>query len=318
MIEIESIGKHYGCRVALENFSLRVESGELFGLVGPNGAGKSTLIKILATLQPPDSGRARVNGKDVIAEPSSVRAVIGYLPDVPGLYQDMRVEEFLEFFADAFHLREPRRRQAVDRALARSGLERRRNDFVEQLSFGMKQRLVLAKTLLHDPPVLLLDEPATGLDPLARIELRGLLKELNREGLTIFLSSHILSDLEDICTRVALIADGRNAAGSDGQSVLSLSAPSAQSDARVACEVEVLGDLQFAARASSGFPGAQLLSTQGQQLRVELPGGSEQGTAWLQHLLSAGVKIVHFDSRGPGLEERYRQAFEKNRPGGEQ
>ena len=120
MIEIESIGKHYGRRVALENFSLRVESGELFGLVGPNGAGKSTLIKILATLQPPDSGRARVNGKDVIAEPSSVRAVIGYLPDVPGLYQDMRVEEFLEFFADAFHLREPRRRQAVDRALARS------------------------------------------------------------------------------------------------------------------------------------------------------------------------------------------------------
>ena len=316
MIEIESIGKHYGRRVALENFSLRVESGELFGLVGPNGAGKSTLIKILATLQPPDSGRARVNGKDVIAEPSSVRAVIGYLPDVPGLYQDMRVEEFLEFFADAFHLREPRRRQAVDRALARSSLERRRNDFVEQLSFGMKQRLVLAKTLLHDPPVLLLDEPATGLDPLARIELRGLLKELNREGLTIFLSSHILSDLEDICTRVALIADGRNAAGSDGQSVLSLSAPSAQSDARVACEVEVLGDLQFAARASSDFPGAQLLSTQGQQLRVELPGGSEQGTAWLQHLLSAGVKIVHFDSRGPGLEERYRQAFEKNRPGG--
>jgi ABC-2 type transport system ATP-binding protein len=318
MIEIESIGKHYGRRVALENFSLHVESGELFGLVGPNGAGKSTLIKILATLQPPDSGRARVNGKDVTAEPSSVRAVIGYLPDVPGLYQDMRVEEFLEFFADAFHLREPRRRQAVDRALARSGLERRRNDFVEQLSFGMKQRLVLAKTLLHDPPVLLLDEPATGLDPLARIELRELLKELNREGLTIFLSSHILSDLEDICTRVALIADGRNAAGSDGQSVLSLSAPSAQSDARVGCEVEVLGDLQFATRASSGFPGAQLISTQGQRLRVELPGGSEQGTAWLQHLLSSGVKIVHFDSRGPGLEERYRQAFEKNRPGGEQ
>jgi len=315
MIEIESIGKHYGCRVALENFSLRIESGELFGLVGPNGAGKSTLIKILATLQPPDSGRARVNGKDVTAEPSSVRAVIGYLPDVPGLYQDMRVEEFLEFFADAFHLREPRRRQAVDRALARSGLERRRNDFVEQLSFGMKQRLVLAKTLLHDPPVLLLDEPATGLDPLARIELRELLKELNREGLTIFLSSHILSDLEDICTRVALIADGRNAAGLDGQSVLSLSAPS---DSRVACEVEVLGDLQFATRASSGFSGAQLVSTQGQRLRVELPGGSEQGTAWLQHLLSAGVKIVHFDSRGPGLEERYRQAFEKNRPGGEQ
>jgi ABC-2 type transport system ATP-binding protein len=138
MIEIESLGKHYGRRNALDNFSMRIESGELFGLVGPNGAGKSTLIKILATLQPPDSGRASVNGKDVIVEPASVRALIGYLPDVPGLYQDMRVQEFLEFFADAFHLREPRRRQAVDRALERSGLAGRRDDFVEQLSFGMK------------------------------------------------------------------------------------------------------------------------------------------------------------------------------------
>jgi ABC-2 type transport system ATP-binding protein len=316
MIQLESLGKHYGRRAALENFSLRVGSGELFGLVGPNGAGKSTLIKILATLQPPDSGRARIDGKDVIADSASVRAVIGYLPDVPGLYQDMRVEEFLEFFADAFHLAEPRRRQAIDRALGRSGLEGRRNDFVEQLSFGMKQRLVLAKTLLHDPAVLLLDDPATGLDPLARIELRELLKELNHGGLTIFLSSHILSDLEDICTRVALIAEGRNAADSDGQSVLTLSAPPSLPDARTTCEIEILGDAQVAVRAASDFAGARVTSSEQQRLRVELPAGSEQGTALLQHLLSADVKIVHFDSRGPGLEERYRQAFERNRDEG--
>lgn len=167
MIEIESLHKVYGRRPALQNFSLRVDHGELFGLVGPNGAGKTTLIKILATLQAPDSGRALINGRDVVSAGAFVRTVTGYLPDVPGLYQDMRVEEFLEFFADAFHLHEPRRRQAIDRALARAGLAARRNDFVELLSFGMKQRLVLAKTLLHDPRVLLLDEPATGLDPLA-------------------------------------------------------------------------------------------------------------------------------------------------------
>jgi ABC-2 type transport system ATP-binding protein len=316
MIDIESLGKHYGKRSALENFSLCVESGELFGLVGPNGAGKSTLIKILATLQPPDSGRAVIDGKDVVTNSASVRAVIGYLPDVPGLYQDMRVEEFLEFFADAFHLHQPRRCQAIDRALARAGLDGRRNDFVEQLSFGMKQRLVLAKTLLHDPAVLLLDEPATGLDPLARIELRELLKELNRGGLTIFLSSHILSDLEDICTRVALIADGRNAAGHDGQSVLTLSAPPSQPDARTTCEIEIIGDSQAAARAASEFPGARVISTGQQRLRVQVPAGSEQGTALLQRLLSAGVKIVYFDSRGPGLEERYRQAFERDRKEG--
>jgi ABC-2 type transport system ATP-binding protein len=316
MIEIESLHKQYGRHPALENFSLRVETGELFGLVGPNGAGKTTLIKILATLQSPNSGRARINDFDVVAAPAAVRAVTGYLPDVPGLYQDMRVEEFLDFFADAFHLHEPRRRQAVDRALQRAGLAGRRNDFVEQLSFGMKQRLILAKTLLHDPKVLLLDEPATGLDPLARIELRELLKELHREGLTIFLSSHILSDLEDICTRVALIAGGRNAAGADGQTVVTLSGASASGpESLVNCEIEVLGDAQIAARAAAAVPGARVLSAEGRRLRVEMAGGMTRGTALLQSLFGAGVVVVHFDSRGPGLEERYRQAFGAGKSG---
>jgi ABC-2 type transport system ATP-binding protein len=315
MIEIESLHKVYGRRPALQNFSLRVDDGELFGLVGPNGAGKTTLIKILATLQAPDSGRALINGRDVVSAGAFVRTVTGYLPDVPGLYQDMRVEEFLEFFADAFHLHEPRRRQAIDRALARAGLAARRNDFVELLSFGMKQRLVLAKTLLHDPRVLLLDEPATGLDPLARVELRELLKELNREGLTIFLSSHILSDLEDICTRVALIAGGRNAAGADGQSVVTLSGPAAaRLDSLVSCEIEIAGDAQTAARTAANVPGARVASAEGRRLRVEFSGGIAQGTPLLQALLAAGVIIVHFDARGPGLEERYRQAFGTGKP----
>jgi ABC-2 type transport system ATP-binding protein len=312
MIEMQSLHKNYGRHPALDDFSLRIETGELFGLVGPNGAGKTTLIKILATLQPPDSGKARIDGKDVVAEPSAVRASIGYLPDVPGLYQDMRVEEFLEFFADAFHLYEPRRRNAIEQALQRAGLTGRRNDFVEQLSLGMKQRLILSKTLLHDPKVLLLDEPATGLDPLARVELRKLLKELNREGLTIFLSSHILTDLEDICTRVALIAGGRNAAGSDGQSVITLSTSAATqlAEPRVICEIEVVGDAQIAASATAEISGAHVVSSEGQRLQVELSAGAVQGTALLQKLFAAGVTVIYFDLRGPRLEERYRQAFE--------
>jgi ABC-2 type transport system ATP-binding protein len=312
MIEMQSLHKNYGRHPALDDFSLRIETGELFGLVGPNGAGKTTLIKILATLQPPDSGKARIDGNDVVAEPSAVRASIGYLPDVPGLYQDMRVEEFLEFFADAFHLHEPRRRNAIEQALQRAGLIGRRNDFVEQLSLGMKQRLILSKTLLHDPKVLLLDEPATGLDPLARVELRKLLKELNREGLTIFLSSHILTDLEDICTRVALIAGGRNAAGSDGQSVITLSTSAATqlAEPRVICEIEVVGGAQIAARAAAEISGAHVVSSEGQRLQVELSAGAVQGTALLQKLFAAGVTVIYFDLRGPRLEERYRQAFE--------
>ncbi len=306
MIEVEELSKSYNGTRALERFSLRVEAGELFGLVGPNGAGKTTLIKILATLLRPQAGRAQIAGHDVTSEPRAVRALVGYLSDVPGLYQDMRVSEFLEFFAEAFRLRGERKGAAVERALARAGLVERRNAYVEQLSLGLKQRLVLGKTFLHDPPVLLLDEPATGLDPLARIELREQLRQLNHEGVTILISSHILSDLEDICTRVALIADGRNAADREGRTVLTLRAavPSL-----VTCEIEVVGEAQTAAQAASQFEGTRLIEAEGTRLRVEVAGGAPQASRLLQHLLGAGVVVARFDSGRPGLEERYRKAF---------
>jgi ABC-2 type transport system ATP-binding protein len=275
VIEIENLRKSYNGTRGLESFSLQVEPGELFGLVGPNGAGKTTLMKILSTLIQPDGGRAVIGGHDVRTEPRSVRALVGYLPDVPGLYQDMQVGEFLEFFADAFELKRELRRAAVERALTRSGLSDRRDAYVEQLSLGMKQRLVLAKTLLHDPRVLLLDEPATGLDPLARIELRDTLKELNREGVTIFISSHILSDLEDICARVALIADGRNATDEAGLSVLTLRAAE---PSLVHCEIEVVGEARVAAEAAAGFAGSRVLAGEGRVLRVELPGGPQEAS----------------------------------------
>ncbi len=306
MIEIEDIRKSYNGACALDGFSLRIETGELFGLVGPNGAGKTTVIKVLATLLRPDRGCARIAGHDVVRTPRAVRALVGYLPDVAGLYQDMRVGEFLEFFADAFHLRGARRRAAVEQALARAALGGRRDTYVEQLSLGMKQRLLLAKILLHEPKVLLLDEPATGLDPLARIELRELLKELNQKGVTIFISSHILSDLEDICTRVALIAGGRNAADAEGHTVLNLAG---RVQPRLTCEIEVLGAAEVAIPVVQAFDGARVLAADGSRLRFEVEGGVEQASALLQHLLRAGVVVVGFDCRGPGLEERYRQAF---------
>ncbi len=217
MIVIEQLRKSYDGARGLDGFSLRVEQGELCGLVGPNGAGKTTLIKLLSTLLQPDGGRAQVAGWDVTVNPQEVKRAVGYMPDQPGLYQDMRVEEFLEFFANAFRLSRERRRAAVALALTRSGLAARREAFVEELSFGMKQRLFLARTLLHEPKVLLLDEPATGLDPLARIDLRRQLQELNAQGITILLSSHILADLEDICTRVAMISEGEKRQGRGGE-----------------------------------------------------------------------------------------------------
>ncbi len=304
MIEIAALRKSYRKSRGLDGFSLGLENNELVGLVGPNGAGKTTLIKILATLLPADSGSVRVSGHDVSTEPMAVRASLGYLPDVAGIYQDMRIGEFLEFFADAFRLKEPQRTTAVERALERAGLVDRRNDFVEHLSLGWKQRLLISKILLHEPKLLLLDEPATGLDPLARIQLREQLKRLHTEGVTILISSHILSDLEDICTRIVFIAEGKNVQESQTAAL----GPGARA-AAIRCELEFEGSIDDVDRVMASFSGAQVLERKNSFLLVEMPGGSKEASGLLRTLLDAGITIVHFDARGPGLEERYRRTF---------
>jgi ABC-2 type transport system ATP-binding protein len=304
MIEIEDLHKSYRKSRGLDGFSLHLEGNELVGLVGPNGAGKTTLIKILATLLPADSGSVRVSGHDVSEGPAAVRGLLGYLPDVAGIYQDMRIGEFLEFFADAFRLKEPRRAAAIERALERAGLADRRKDFVEHLSLGWKQRLLLSKILLHEPKLLLLDEPATGLDPLARIHLREQLKRLHAEGVAILISSHILSDLEDICTRIVFIAEGKNV--QETQTVaLAGGAPAAT----VRCELEFAGSAETVDRAITDLAGARVLERKDGFVLVELPGSPREASIFLGKLLAAGITILHFDARGPGLEERYRRAF---------
>ncbi len=311
MIDIAQVRKVFNCKAALDGFTLHVDAGEIFGLVGPNGAGKSTLMKILCTLLRADEGTVRIADLDVGRQPRDVKRLVGYMPDQPGVYQDMSVREFLEFFADAFQMKGPRYRLAVDKALDRSGLANRSDDAVEQLSFGMKQRLVLAKTLLHDPKVLLLDEPATGLDPIARIELREKLKQLQSDGITMLVSSHILSDLEDICTRVALISAGRNATDGEGHSVIQLRAP--QAPARI-YEIELLGETDPAVVLINSHPGVRQLESAAGRIVVEITGSDETIAAFLRALVVAGINVLRFDHRALGLEERYRQAFQEKRP----
>jgi len=311
MIDVEQIRKSFDGKRALDGFTLHVGAGELFGLVGPNGAGKTTLMKTLSTLLPIDSGTAQIGGLSVTTQAREVKRLTGYLPDQPGVYQDMSVREFLEFFADAFQLSGVRNQVAVGRALERSGLAERSRDSVEQLSFGMKQRLVLAKTLLHDPKVLLLDEPATGLDPIARIELREQLKELQGEGITILISSHILSDLEDICTQIALIGEGRNARDTEGHSVIQLRAPQAR--VRI-YDIELLGDSVPAVNILDSVAGARLLESSADRMLVEITGTDEHVAALLRALVVGGADVLRFDHRALGLEERYRLAFQGRRP----
>jgi len=309
MIAVEQVRKTFNGTHALDSFTLHVAKGELFGLVGPNGAGKTTLMKVLATLLPVDSGSAQIGGLNVNTQTREVKRLVGYMPDQPGVYQDMSVREFLEFFAAAFHIPRARQKAVVDRALARSGLADRSHDAVEQLSFGMKQRLVLAKTLLHDPKVLLLDEPATGLDPMARIELRAQLKQLQAEGITILISSHILSDLEDICTQIALIGAGRNATDSEGQSVIRLHVPQVPQVQLRTYEIELVGDSAPAARLAEAITGVRVVESGSGRMVVEIEGSDENVSAFLRALVTGGVNVLRFDPRTLGLEERYQRTF---------
>ena len=208
IIETINLTKRYDALVALNNLHLNIEDGECFGYIGPNGAGKTTTIKILATLLQPTWGEARVCGHVIGYESRKIRPLIGYVPDFFGAYADMVVLEYLEFFASAYGITGDQRTRIVGDVLELTDLSYKREALVDSLSRGMKQRLSIARVLLHDPKVLLLDEPASGLDPRARVEIRELLKELHRMGKTIIISSHILHELAELCTTVGIIERG--------------------------------------------------------------------------------------------------------------
>ena len=209
MIETINLTKRYGDLVALNNLNLTINEGDCFGFIGPNGAGKTTTIKILATLLKPTSGQANVAGFTVGYQNRLIRPMIGYVPDFLGAYEDMVVTEYLEFFAAAYNIHGPQRKKVVHDVLELTDLTYKATAEVNGLSRGMQQRLSVARVLLHDPKVLLMDEPASGLDPRARIEMRELLKELRRMGKTILISSHILPELAELCNVVGIIERGQ-------------------------------------------------------------------------------------------------------------
>src|SRR5438309_2712438 len=220
MIETRDLTKTYGDLYALNRLTLKLEKGDVYGFIGPNGAGKTTTMRILATLLNPSWGEASVCGYSIYNGAKDIRRVIGYMPDFFGVYDDMKVIEYLEFFAAAYRIKGPERRKKCDQVLDLVDLGYKRDALVTSLSRGMTQRLGLARVLLHEPQVLLLDEPASGLDPRARIEMRGLLKELRNMGKTILVSSHILPELADICNKIGIIERGKLLFDGDVQSAI--------------------------------------------------------------------------------------------------
>src|ERR1700761_3981385 len=220
MIETRDLTKMYGELYALNRLSLKLEKGDVYGFIGPNGAGKTTTMRILATLLNPTWGEATVCGYSIYTGAKEIRRSIGYMPDFFGVYDDMKVIEYLEFFASAYRIKGVARRKICEEVLELVDLTYKRDALVTSLSRGMTQRLGLARVLLHDPQVLLLDEPASGLDPRARIEMRALLKELRKMGKTILVSSHILPELADICNKIGIIERGQLLFDGDVQSAI--------------------------------------------------------------------------------------------------
>jgi len=288
----------FGATTALDRVAFDLTAGEVVGLVGPNGAGKTTLLRVLATLLVPNGGRAEVLGFDVVRRPLEVRRRIGYLPDFAGLYQDMRVSEYLSFFADANGLDRESRADFVARALSRSELEDRAGDFIDQLSRGMRGKLAFAATLAGDPPLLLLDEPLSGLDPLARGNLRDTLSGLRDASRTILISSHMLSDLELLCDRVLLIDRGRLVEETPEEAV--------------SYDLELAGAGEGAAEQLEGIDAVRAVAAGGRPgaFALEIESASAAPSV-LAAVVGLGLQVTIWKPTGGTLEDRFRRAVDR-------
>ncbi len=282
---IRTVGltKRYGELAAVADLDLEVPEGSVFGLIGPNGAGKSTTFAMLASILSPTSGTAEVAGFDPAVDPRSVRRHLGYMPDILGVYDNLRVQEYLEFFAAAHQLPRATWPGLIDGLLELVGLEVKRDAMVESLSRGMKQRLALARALVHDPDVLVLDEPASGLDPRARVELRTLLGELRSMGKTVVISSHILTEMQEMCTHVAIMEAGR---------------------LLVSGEAATIGD-----RFGGGHDVVVRLAG-GEVRRLHVANEEEQRALLHQLVVEEGLPVVEFHQERTGLEELFMEITE--------
>ncbi|HEY2837635.1 MAG TPA: ABC transporter ATP-binding protein [Pirellulales bacterium] len=299
MIEIKDLTKTYGQINAVHHMDLKLDSGDVFGFIGPNGAGKTTTMRVLATLLNPTYGEAYVCGYSIYTKPKEIRRVIGYMPDFFGVYDDMKVIEYLEFFAAAYRIKGAARRKICDEVLELVDLGYKREAFVTSLSRGMTQRLGLARVLLHDPQVLLLDEPASGLDPRARIEIRGLLKELRNMGKTIMVSSHILPELADICNKIGIIEKGvmvQNSSVADVMRKVRL---------QPVLKITVKENVDGAAKLLEGQPGVEKVDINEGVITVTMAPEVEDYSELPSQLIAAGFKIVMFKEDEINLETAF-------------
>ena len=297
MIELKNFGKDYGDFTAVGSLDLEIKEGEMFGFIGPNGAGKSTTIRFLATLLRATRGDGSVNGYSVSGDPMNVRRSVGYMPDSFGVYDGMKVWEFLDFFAVAYQIGRTQRKLVIRDVLELLDLTHKRDDFVNGLSRGMKQRLCLAKTLVHDPPVLILDEPASGLDPRARIEVKALLKELRQMGKTILISSHILTELADCCTSIGIIERGQMLMHGPIEDVYQ------RIRGNVVIKARIGDQLQKGLSIIRSNTSVRDVQVDGEHVTIEFAEGQHQQAELLAALVSNQVEVKSYAEKEPTLED---------------
>ena len=296
MVETVELRKEFDGVVAVDDLNLQLARGDIFGFIGPNGAGKTTTIKMLATLLKPTSGSAYIGGYDVLHSPEKVRGIMGYMPDSFGVYGRLKIREYLDFFAAAYKIPKSSRVGLIQDCLELTDLSGKRESYIRDLSRGMKQRVCLAKTLVHDPEVLLLDDPASGLDPGARLEIKEILKELGSMGKTVFISSNILPELTDFCNKIGIIEDGRLLASGDANVILSeLGSP-------LALEIEVHEGIEKAREILERRPDVENIDIKGNILEIGYTGRGEDIHEILSELVNEQVEVSSFHKSSLGLE----------------
>lgn len=305
MLELDGLVRHFDGVRAVDDVSFSVARGKVLGFIGPNGAGKTTTMRILATLDAPQRGDARVGGYSVVNDPEQVRRITGFMPDYAGVYANTTVEEYLDFFARAYDLRGDTRRNAVANIIEFMGVEDLRHRDIESLSKGLKQRVALGRALVHDPQVLILDEPAANLDPRARIEFRTLIRELASDGKTVLLSSHILTELSEMCDEIAVIEKGRILATGSVKDIIAGVRPRRNLSLRL--EDVPTTDSESPTTAVERFlleqPDVRNVHEAGGVVHFEFGGGDQEQGALLRRMIAAGFPIVEFSAHSADLED---------------
>jgi ABC-2 type transport system ATP-binding protein len=299
MLHLEGLVRHFDGVRAVDDVSFSLERGQVLGFIGPNGAGKTTTMRILATLDSPQRGDARIGGCSVVDDPQGVRRITGFMPDYAGVYTNTTVVEYLDFFARAHDLRGDARRKAVETIIDFMGIGDLRDRQVESLSKGLKQRVALGRAIIHDPQVLILDEPAANLDPRARIEFRTLIRELAADGKTILLSSHILTELAEICDVVTVIEHGRILATGTVQNMLE------RVRARRVLSVRLARPADGVERFLVEQPGVLNVHEAGGRLEFEFAGGDDEQVMLISRLIAAGFPVLEFTAHSADLEDLF-------------